>query len=384
MFKILIFCLLNLLAANVEAAPYTPIDPQQVLEKLPQSIRATSVFSQLRLQLTQNPKNIDIATQLAKLYIEQSRQEGDPRYLGYAEAALAPWWKSVSPPVQVLVLRATLLQSTHHFDQSLKDLDNVLKQDPDNGQAWITRATILQVQGKYAEALNSCKQLYNLAPALITLTCINNVRHLSGEAAQSYAELKIAYAQNGDKNSGIDSWVMTLLAEMAYRLGDDVAAEQYFMATIQLEDPDSYLLGAYADFLLDKKRPQEVIRLLKGKTKIDPLLLRYAEALKMVQSNKVAAQIQVLQQTFAAATMRGDTVHQREQSRFELRLMNNPTKALMLAKKNWQVQKEPADARVYLEAAIAMKDKQAINTIKDWLATNNQQDANLKKLMANL
>ena len=84
------------------------------------------------------------------MYIERSREEGDPRYLGYAEAVLAPWWKLSKPPVDILVLRATLLQSTHQFDKALADIDAVLKLDSANGQAWITRATILQVQGKYA------------------------------------------------------------------------------------------------------------------------------------------------------------------------------------------------------------------------------------------
>ena len=384
MLKILINCLLCMIISTVVlAAPYVPANPNQVLEKLPVSIQSSSTpLHTLRKSLSVQPNNLALAIKLAQLYIEQSREEGDPRYLGYAQAALSPWWKLAKPPVEVLVLRATLLQSTHHFEQSLADLANVLKLDPANGQAWLTRATILQVQGRYAEALKSCEPLHRLAPVIITLTCTTNIRHLNGQAKQSYDELKAAYEQNTDKNPAITIWVLTLLAEMANRLGDDVAAEQYFLAAIAIENPDSYLLGSYADFLLDKKRPQEVLKLLKTKTRVDPLLLRYAEALTMLRSDEAPAQIQTLKQTFAAATMRGDTVHQREQSRFELRLMNNPAQALALAKRNWQVQKEPADARVYLEAAIATKDNNAITIIKDWLTANQQQDAILNNLMA--
>ena len=63
--------------------------------------------------------------------------------------------------------------------------------------------------------------------------------------------------------------------------------------------------------------------------------------------------------------------------------MHNPKRALELAKKNWQIQKEPADARTYLEAAIAMKDKSAIATITDWIALNQLQDAALNHLISN-
>lgn len=364
------------------ASPYTPISPTEVLETLPTNSAVTSKeFKNLRTTLNANPNDIKVATKLAKLYVERSRVEGDPRYLGYAQAALAPWWKLNEPPVEVLILRATLLQSTHHFDQSLIDLEKVLKLEPANGQAWITRATILQVQSKYTEAYQSCEHLFRIASTLITLTCATNIHNLNGQAQKSYAKLKIAYAESGETNASIQVWVLTLLAEMATRLNDINAAQKYFTQAMSIEEPDSYLLGAYSDFLLDQQRPQEVIKLLKNKTRIDSLLLRYAEALESTKSTETKSQIDALKQRFAAAMLRGDTVHQREQSRFELRLMHNPSKALQIAKLNWNIQKEPADARVYLEAAIAAKDNVTIQSLAAWLATYHLEDIALTNLM---
>ena len=380
--KISIYLVLILYCNPVNAKPYIPGDMNEVLEQLPiNADLSSSNYKNLRTQLLANPNNVNFATKLARLYIERSRDEGDPRYLGYAQAALAPWWHLDKPPIEVIVLRATLFQSTHQFGKSLKDLDAALKLDPNNGQAWVTRATILQVQGEYAQALKSCEHLYALAPPLITLTCVANVRNLSGDARQSYQDLKLGYQQEPDKNPGIQVWVLTLLAEMAVRLGDTVAADSTFVQAIKIEKPDSYLLGTYSDFLLDQNRPQEVINLLKNKTNNDALLLRYAEALKNAHSDQAELQIQSLQQRFAAAMLRADTVHQREQSRFELRLMNNPAKALEIAKQNWLVQKEPADARVYLEAAVAANNKNAVATMVNWLAVSHLEDAALKKIL---
>ncbi len=366
------------------ATPYIPNNPNQVLEKLPQTTNSsTKEFKNLRIQLASDPNNVELATKLTKLYIEQSREEGDPRYLGYAEASLAPWWKLAQPPVDILVLRATLLQSTHQFNKSLVDLDLVLKLDQSNGQAWLTRATILQVQGEYAKALRSCEQLYSLAPALITLTCIANVKNLNGQATQSYEELKAALEQTTDISPSIQVWVLTLLAEMAERLGDVAMAEKHFQHAIKFGDPDTYLLGAYCDFLLDQHRPQEVIDLLKTKTRVDPLLLRYAEALTAMHLPAAKMQVEALRQRFDAAMMRGDTIHQREQSRFELRLRNNPLRALEIAKLNWEIQKEPADARVYLEAGLASGKKDATLQLLRWLEAHHLEDAILKKMIAN-
>jgi len=364
------------------AAPYIPHSPNQVLEKLPTTTNSSvKQFKNLRSQLATDPNNIQLASELAKLYIEQSREEGDPRYIGYAQAALAPWWKLAQPPVDILVLRATLLQSTHQFDKSLADLNLVLKLDPRNGQAWLTRATILQVQGEYAKALQSCEHLYSLAPALITLTCKSNVNNLSGHAGQSYQELKQGLEQASNPSPSTQIWVLTLLAEMAERLEDIAAAEKHFQHAIRLGYPDAYLLGAYSDFLLDQHRPQEVVKLLEDKTKIDALLLRYAEALTAMHLPEGKNKIEVIRQRFDEAMMRDDTVHQREQSRFELRLMHNPKRALKIAKLNWEIQKEPADARVYLEAALALNDKKATLLIIGWIESHHLEDAALKRLM---
>ena len=97
---------------------------------------------------------------LADAYYRISRREGDPRYLGYAQAALTPWWKDPDAPTAVLVTRATILQSNHEFPRALADLDKAIAREPDNARAILVRATVLTVQGKYDEALadcNSCK-----------------------------------------------------------------------------------------------------------------------------------------------------------------------------------------------------------------------------------
>lgn len=73
------------------ATPYIPADGKQVVEHLPS--RANPVqreLLQLRAELSKSPNDLPRAAALARRYIEQARTEGDPRYLGYAQAALAP------------------------------------------------------------------------------------------------------------------------------------------------------------------------------------------------------------------------------------------------------------------------------------------------------
>ena len=373
------------LVPNISAEPYQPRSGAQVLERLPSRNDPTQKeLANLRSQLQREPANVSLAAALARRYISMARNDADPRYLSYAQAALAPWWEKANPPTEVLVLRATVLQSTHRFTEALADLDQLLKNDRRNGQAWITRATVLQVQGKFEEAKKSCAQLAGVAEELVVRTCLASVANLNGGARPSYIALKAGLEGSRSAGPDLQIWIGTLLAEMAHRLGDDRAAEVHFKNAMALAVADSYLLGSYADFLIDQARNGEVIALLKDKTRADGLLLRYALALNNTQSPDAAKSIRELRDRFAAAALRGDTVHQREQSRFELQLMKNPKLALQLAQANWKVQKEPADARIYLEAAAVLDDKDAAQSVLSWLKQTGLEDAALDKLKKSL
>jgi hypothetical protein len=370
-----VFLLAALACCEAGAAPYIPRDGKQIVERLPS--RADPVqreLLRLRAELNKQPNDVALATTLAQRYIELARADGDPRYLGYAENALKPWWKLAEPPEPVLVLRATLRQSTHQFPAALRDLDQAVKRDSGNVQAWLTRATVQMITGDFAAAKASCMRLYSRAPQLVVQTCLSNVANVSGQGPASYRQLAATLAAQRDVTPAIRIWVTTLLAEMAARDGDNANAERYFKEALAVDHADSYLLAAWSDFLLDHGRAPEVARLLQDKTRADALLLRYALALQAMHAPGAQEQAGALRARFDAATLRGDTVHQREQARFELALRNNPAVAVKLAKLNWAVQKEPADFRILAETAAASGDLAALTLVVDWLKISSLQD----------
>lgn len=377
--------LAHALSSGAYAAPYIPSAGNKVVERLPSRTEPKQrELASLRAALNKNPSDLPLAASLARRYIELARGDGDPRYLGYAQAALGPWWKQPQPPAEVLVLRATLRQSTHQFDAALADLAAVLRQDADNPQAWLTQATVQSITGDFDAARASCMRLHARAPALVVQTCVSSVGSVSGAAAGSYADLRRALARQPEAAPEIRVWVVTLLAEMAARLGQDAAAEAHFREALTYDSTDSYLLAAYADFLLDHQRAPEVVTLLKGTTRADALLLRYALALKALGSPDAARHTTVLRNRFEAAMLRADTLHQREQARFELGLRNDPAAAVRLAKLNWAVQKEPADLRILAEAAATSGDAEAAKLVRDWIRASEIEDRTLQAALARL
>ncbi len=383
-----IFAALTCSLLPAHATPFVPAHGNAVIERLPSRLDPVQhELRQLRAQLTKEPQNLPLAHKLAQRYIALARQEADPRYLGYAEAALQPWWQQAAPPPEVRLLRATLRQSTHQFALALADLDALLKQDRGNAQAWLTQATILQVQGEYAAAKQSCARLFRLAPDLIIQACLQSVASLNGDGAASYLRLQQSLTQHPDAAPELRLWALTLLGEMAERQGQPERAESHFRAALQSTPEagkDSYLLAAYADFLLQQQRAPEVLILLAAHTRADNLLLRYALALQATRSPMAQQHIGTLQQRFDAAMRRGDTVHQREQARFALHLQGDAKLALQLAQQNWQVQKEPSDLRILLEAAKATGQTEAQNQALAWIKQAGLQDHTLQALLQSL
>ena len=58
--------------------------------------------------------------------------------------------------------------------------------------------------------------------------------------------------------------------------------------------------------------------------------------------------------------------------------MNDATGALALARANWDVQREPADLRVLIDAARAAGDAATLAIARDWIGANRLDDAALR------
>ena len=372
--------LLAIFAGSALAAPYRPRSDDEVLERLPKTagIASERATRALRTLTARDPGNLDLALRLAGIYIARARSESDPRPLGRAQAVLAPWWDQNDPPVPVLVLRATIEQSNHAFDQARSDLERAVARDPENAQAWLTLATVQQVTGDLAGAAQSCARV--AAAAIVAATCRASVDGVSGRAESAYRALEDALASSASEPVTLRTWATTLQAELAERLARPSDAERLYRASLALDPRDAYATAAYADFLIDAGRYADVIALIAKDTPVDTLLLRRAQAARRAQASDAAEIADDLGQRFAALRARGERVHLREEARFALDVRDAPDDALALALDNWRVQKEPLDARILLEAAIAARKPQAAGEVLDWLASTRLESAPIAAL----
>jgi tetratricopeptide (TPR) repeat protein len=367
---------LAMLAATASAKPYVPDSDAAVLERLPEKgDPALAELKRMRAASLANPRDLAIAVPVVRRALDAARTLGDPRFLGQAQAALAPWWKGDDAPPIAILLRATLKQTQHDFAGSLEDLDALLYAHPEMTQALLTRATVLTVLGRYDDARRDCAALAGKAAPIVVIGCEATPASLSGRAGPAYDALvqSLGYARS---DPAMREWASTLAAEIAARRGDFAAAERHFRAALALDPRDAYLKGAFADFLLDRNRPQEVLPLVRDDTRNDVLLLRLALAEQRLpgQREAFAAHRADLAARFDAARRRGDRTHRREEARFRLSIENDPKAALSLAVENWRVQREPADLRILIEAAREVRDAGALSLARDWIDAHHLED----------
>ena len=369
---------LALLSAPLPAAPYTPTQDNQVLETLPSRAADPTAreLATLRAAVAKAPTDPEPATALAQAYFDQAIARGDPRYVGYAEAIVGRFQAAL--PAPLLTLRGVLRQYRHDFAGGLQDFAAALALDPDYAVAHAWRGAIFLVQADYGAAQKECDALKRLGRDTLAGGCQGLAQAYGGQLKAGYDTLQATLRQVTDLDSRL--WLLTRLGEVAAWRGQTAQAQAHYREALSLGRDDVYLLAAWTDFLLDAGQPAEVVRLLSAWASADSLLLRLAEAETALQQPAAARHRQMLTDRFAAARARGDTTHRAEEARFELRLRNDPTTALRLAQDNYAVQREPRDARVLLEAALAAKAPAGAQAALEWLQRSGFEDARLRQL----
>ncbi|MDI1246318.1 MAG: hypothetical protein PSV24_13065 [Rhodoferax sp.] len=376
-------CLISGAAATLcHAAPRTPGTDTEVLERLPlrPGDDATRALRTLRQALAKTPADARAASTLAQAYFDQAMAKGDPRYIGYAEAVVSHFSSTMT--ADLLLVRGQLRQFRHEFEGALGDFSSALRLDPQLAQAHAWRGAIFLVQADYPAAEQACQALRGIAHSALAGACQGLLQAYTGNLQSAQTHLQLALQASSSPENQL--WLHTRLGEVASWRGQSAQAEQHFKAALVLGLDDGYLLAAWSDFLLDAQRPAEVLALLAPWESSDGLLLRLAEAETLLKLPAAAKHVQTLANRFDAARLRGDVTHRAEEARFELRLRGNPQAALAMAKANYAVQREPRDARILLEAALAAKDRGAAQAALDWLRSSGFQDARMLALAKDL
>jgi hypothetical protein len=357
--------LFALLQQPAHAVPVVPASDHVVIERLPVQLKPPERSSDPRQTAAR-----------AKALIEKAREQGDPRFLGYAQTLLSPWWDKPDAPADIAVLQATILQSEHRFDDARKVLQRVAAAHPSHVQALLTLATIERVTGYLAASDTACAALSRASARWVAGMCAAENQSLRGgfePARQALAALASAPGVSAPQIA----WAQSLAAENEERAGNDSAAAQLYRAALQTA-PDRYTTLAYADLLLRTGKAAQAVQVLAQEPATDAVLLRRAAAAKRLndpQWRSISAELGARQ---AQLAVRDDSAaHAREAALRALWIEGNTQQAWREARRNYTLQREAADGLLLLQAAQATRSPENIRTARGLLRATGFVDARL-------
>lgn len=342
----------------------TDFDNTDILVELPESA----------LTAPATPDSPEQLADLVRRQVDRARSSGDPRFLGYAEGALQQWQGEITD--RLLVLRASLAQSLHHFGSARNDLDTVISRarDPQQKtQAILLLANLETVQGNYKAARTHCKHLQQRYPGLIADSCLAQLDARTGNPLKAYQTLRRqAAAARADTTSTL--WAEGTLGDIAAQLGMPGAAD-HWRTVLSVSPDDLYTRAQLADWHLGQNQTDRALVLTEGYEKVDSLAVIRAIAMARSGHPDAGALAENLRERFAEARWRGNLLHQRDMARFHLDVENDAETALAFAQGNWHDQREPLDTRLLLRAARAADDDQSAQQVRSWLKKHGQTDA---------
>jgi Flp pilus assembly protein TadD len=306
-------------------------------------------------------------------YYARAQAERDTRFLGRAEAVLAPWVGKADVVPGVLVMQARLLQQRHRFLEATAVLDRVLTRSPGDADARLLRASVLLTRGEFERARVDCRHLMADSEFFAGTVCLAQVMAGTGALGQAGPLLDGALARlpatSGRSDPGVRaqiSWAHGVRAELFERSGDDAAAESELRAALELEPSSELLRLALVELLIVRGAVDEAAQLADLPRPSPAVLVRQLQIERLQRGdmrdgvrNGVAAVDSApagslrtqLDELLELGRLRGERLHLREEAQLALYVDRDACRALGLAEQNLAVQREFADVRLLAAAA---------------------------------
>lgn len=334
-----------------------PSDPNEVLERLPAGFSAATA---------RRPGDRVPASQILSI-LALAASTGDTRLSGRAQRLLDAHPRETSD-AGLLRARAFAAQHRHDFAAALAELDRLLRMDPRSGDALLTRAQIHLVQGRLDRARADCARLSLHVDAGLGTLCTAALSLRLGRW-KTAAVLTDRWLSAAEDDVSLRLYALLLRAEAASR-AREADADRWFRQALALGPGDVRTLAAFSRHLRRTARDARVVALLRTAPPTDALLLEQALASARIGEPRAAALRSELGRRFELARAAGQPIELRDQAEYELSLRRDPVRALDLALRNFEEQRDAEDVDLLMRAAAAARRPRALDGLRSWAASH--------------
>lgn len=324
---------------------------------------------------------LQTASSEARALFVAALEQGDPRWLGQAQAALAPWWTQTQLPSETLFVRALIKQGLHDFDDARLDLKRAIAAEPDRPEFWSWLFALDLVGANMAPAGATCQEIQSRFGSQEGDACLGVLHYRSGRARDGLVLLDRLAARSSDRSRSSADWLAFHRGEARRVLGSPQEGLAIWLAALKSGSGPHGLRLAAVELLNDLGRFAEADRLNDQKPRSDAMLVQAIRSARgLGQTEQAAALTRAFRARLERQMARGDLTNERPVIAFWLDIEQQPANALALARQAWATQREPADAVLYGRAALLLRDQPAARALMTWVKDTGFVDQSQKSL----
>ena len=333
-----------------------------------------------------NPEDLQIALAYARQVFNLGSSEGDLRWYGSAKAALKPWWQANDLPADGFFLRGLVKQGFHEFDGGLRDINQAIALDPNHAEYWSWRFSLHLMQANMDAAKQDVHEMQKLFGSEEANIYQAVLLYRTGQPLPALKLLDESIRSASYQDAASQIWIGFHLGE-AHRVANQPDKSLTLWRRLLQAYPQSHLLRlSLADLLNQKKKYKEAKAVatansLTSSNLTDALLMQAliaSRGLNATDEPSLASQMAARLQT---QSLRQELLIERPRLIYQIAYGNDLASGLALSIDNWRLQKEPSDAVLFLQAALALNQANAAEPVVRWVASTKYSDPQLSPLI---
>ena len=391
--------LLGLLLAVSSVAAQERFKPNEAAVVLSASVHAASGRAHSLRALDQawraQPQHLPSALAYARAVFTLGLSEGDLRWYGSAKAALTPWWTAKDLPAEAYFLRGLVKQGFHDFQQGLDDIQRAIALEPARAEFWSWRFALHLLLADMTAAQKDIDEMGRLLGPEEAQVYRAVLLYRTGQPLPAASLLSGAIRAANYQDAASQDWLGFHLGEAHRVAGQPAKALAVWGQRLQAS-PQSHLIRlSLADLLNQQGQYHQAHTVAmaanrsghptKGTaTLTDALLMQAVLASRGLKDPDEGRLASLLEARLQAQALRQEALIERPKLIYQIAYGRDLKAGLALSIENWQLQKEPPDALLFVQAALALGQARAAEPVVNWADKTGYTDPQLTPMLAQL
>ncbi len=336
------------------------------------------------------PQDLSAAVAYARAVFTLGFSEGDLRWFGSAKAAMAPWWQAKELTADGFFMRGLVKQGFHDFAGGLQDIQQAIGLQAQRAEFWSWRFALHLLLADMRAAEQDAQEidrLFGPAEAQIYRAVLH---YRTGQASAAVKLLRESMRAAEHQGASSQVWIGFHLGEALRVAAQPEQAINVWQQSLQAQPKAHLLRLSLAELLNQQGRFKEAKAVATGPANkatsslTDALLVQAllaSRGLKSADETLLAGQMQARLQSQA---LRQEALIERPKLIYQIAYGHDMAAGLALSVENWQLQKEPPDALLFAQAALALKQARVAEPVVNWAQATGYTEPALRELIGQL